>query len=409
VLSEVSTGPTQSGVDNIKHGIVPLGHNRGEYFYISRSRGQIVSLSASRHDKLHLVGLADLVYYWERTPFRNDKGGIDWLAAANHLMRAAEAVGIFDPDRIRGRGAWVDNGRSILHLGNQLLVNGDKTGLALEGSSFVYENAVPLSDVTAEPLPTNQAVKLLTICQRCDWDKPIAGRLLAGWIVAAIICGATRWRSSIWITGGAGSGKTFTMDEIIKRALGRIALYVQSKTTEAGVRQKLGSDALPVVFDEFEREDAQAKQRVQGVLDLLRQASSDTGAEIIKGTQSQNGIKRYRIRSAFCLSSINVGLEHYADETRVTVLTLVKRDPVQDKRAYEERRAKTRRIAAETLTPQFSAGLVARAVRLMPTILQNAEIFTDAVALHLGSRRIGDQLGTLLAGAHALELTLRGC
>src|SRR5688572_27534113 len=53
----------------------------------------------------------------------------------------------------------------------------------------------------------------------------------------------------------------------------------------------------------------------------------------------------------------------------------------------------------QTITPEFAAGFVARSVWLMPVILDNAKTFSKAVAVHLGSSRIGDQIGTLLAGA----------
>ena len=57
----------------------------------------------------------------------------------------------------------------------------------------------------------------------------------------------------------------------------------------------------------------------------------------------------------------------------------------------------------DTITPEFAAGLVARSVRLLPVIRANAETFARAVALHLGSRRMGDQIGALLAGAYSLH------
>ena len=104
--------------------------------------------------------------------------------------------------------------------------------------------------------------------------------------------------------------------------VGPIGLQVQSKTSEAGIRQSLQSDARPVIFDEFEREDSTAAARVQGVLDLMRQSSSESEKVILKGTQNQQAARAFRIRSCFAFCSINVAASHAADESRLTVLAL---------------------------------------------------------------------------------------
>jgi putative DNA primase/helicase len=95
--------------------------------------------------------------------------------------------------------------------------------------------------------------------------------------------------------------------------------------------------------------------------------------------------------------SVNVNLTHAADENRITVLSL-RTLPKSDPAAFE---ASLQRIA-ETITPEYCAGFVARSVKLMPVIRDNAATFAKAVAAKLGSARIGDQIGTLLAGAYSL-------
>ena len=77
-------------------------------------------------------------------------------------------------------------------------------------------------------------------------------------------------------------------------------------TTEAGLRGTLCSDAIPVIFDEFEQNDQRDKQIVQNVLALARIASSE-GGKIYKGTTT-GGANAFEIRSMFCVSSINVAL-----------------------------------------------------------------------------------------------------
>lgn len=391
----------EAGPDTAE-GIVPLGHDRGIFYYYSRSAKQVFAVPAANHSKNTLTAMASVAHFWQRGRWVNSKGAIQWDEAIDWMMQECRAIGIYDPERIRGRGAWIDNGRAVLHVGDRLIVDGRPHALMLPKSAHIYEAAKPLAGDYAAPLSTADAHRLIEICRSPTWQSGISGLLLAGFIVVAPICGGLSWRPSIWITGGAGSGKSYLKDNILAPAMGGIALLVQSKTTEAGIRQTLGSDARPVLFDEAEREDASAAVRMQGVLDLLRQSSSEGGAEIVKGSQNQTGAKRYRIRSCFALSSINVGIEHQADESRITVLALRDRDPRRAQEA-EAHFAEINRLVQETITPAFSAGLLARSVRLLPIIRANAETFARAVAVVFGSRRTGDQLGALLAGAYALH------
>ncbi len=384
-------------------GVIPLGHDKGIYFYLSRAGKQITGLKADQHTRLALCGLASGTQFWERQPhLRTDKGTLDWGLAADWLMDLCRKRGIYDPDIVRGRGAWVDGERSVLHLGDKLIVDGAPQALDLAGSGFVYEAARALKLPAEVPLDVLDARKLLKITAALRWEKPVSAKLLAGWIAIAPICGAMAWRPSVWLTGPAGSGKTWIGENIIAPTVGPLAVTVQSKTSEAGLRQMLGSDARPVLFDEAEREDQASAARMQQVLDLVRQATSESGAEIVKGSANQTGARRYRIRSAFLFQSINVGLQHQADESRVTILAL--RDGGRKPSEVDVQSFNDLKVwVAETLTPAFSAALVARSVRLIPTIRASAEVFAQAVAATVGTRRQGDQLGTLLAGAWSLN------
>jgi putative DNA primase/helicase len=400
-LDQQQSEPQQSEPAPLE-GVIPLGYDRGVYFYLSVAARQIVAIQAAQHTKNTLMGIASAAHYWERSRFVNKNGSIQWDDATDWLMTECRAVGVFDPERLRGRGAWIDNGRSVLHVGNRLIVDGQSHPLNLPSSKFVYEAAKALNSVVADPLSTRDANRLVGICQRLRWERGISGTLLAGFLAIAPICGGLVFRPSVWLTGGSGSGKTWIIGNIVRPSLAGIALQVASKTSEAGIRQKLLSDARPVLFDEAEREDQASAMRMQGVLDLVRQSSSESEAEIVKGSQNQTGAKSYRIRSCFFFSSINVGIEHQADDSRINVLAL-KPPPAKETEAEIQAFQKLTEDTISTITPEFSAALLARGVRLLPTIRANAETFARAIALHLGSRRMGDQLGALLAGAYSLH------
>jgi putative DNA primase/helicase len=380
---------------------IPLGYDAGHYYYLSPMTGQIEVLARKSHTKHELIGIADLQYYRSLKQFKGARDGLDWDAIGNFLKGVCSDVGFFNPDRVRGRGAWLDTDihtgevRAVMNLGNRLLVNGESLPLLLPGSTHIYEAARPLKYVEAPPLTKEQAGEVAELCKLFCWEKPIYGTLMAGWLAVAPICGALSYRPAIWVTGGSGSGKSTLESLIAKPLLGDIGLFLKGGTTEAGVRQKLGRDARPLWFDEAEAESQKAKGIMQGLLDLNRQSSSEGGAEIIKGTQNQAGAKTYHVKSCFAFSAINPTLDHMADENRMSVLELTSHGA--DARADFDVRVVAR--AERTITPEFCAGFVARSVWLMPVILDNAKTFSKAVAVHLGSSRIGDQVGALLAGA----------
>jgi putative DNA primase/helicase len=375
-----------------------LGYDHGTYYYLPRGTQQVMAISSDKHTKNKLIDLAPYGYWSKAFPGEN---GPRWDYAVNALMRRSQAVGVYDQSRVRGRGAWWDVDHAVLHLGDQLIVSGRSTPIMdVPPGPYIYEAAAPMPVRLGAPLAPSSAHKLVKICELITWERQISARLLAGWITIAPICGALEWRPHIWVTGAAGTGKSWIMKKLLWRLINHIGLEGQSTTTEAGVRQMLINDARPVSFDEIEGEDERARDRVQNVLTLARQASSENGAPIIKGSPLGQA-KTYRIRSAFAFASIGVGLTQQADASRVSVLSVQlvdKKDPVNVERFKE-----LEQLAGDTLTEEYVNGFNARAIKMIPVIRANARIFASAVAQRLGSQRMGDQLGALLAGAYSLH------
>lgn len=373
-----------------------VGFRGNTYYYITEGSRQVISMSAGSHSKANLLSIAPL-QYWEKN-YPSKKYSADFDMAINALIQTCKKVGPFDPELIRGRGAWWDDGRSVLHTGDKVIVDGKATDLEAFDSRFIYERQVRMRSEMGKPLSAREAVKLIQLCERCTWAQPVSGKLLAGWIFTAPICGAMKWRSHIWITGSSGSGKSFIMDNLLAKGLQDYGLNVQSATTEAGLRQYLGNDALPIIFDEAEAENARSADRMDHVMELMRQASTDTGARILKGSTGGKATA-YSIRSAFAFASIGTAVRQQADKTRICVLSL----NVDKKEGAPERFEKLKKQFADTMTEEYVQGLHARAFGMIGTIRHNAEIFAQAAEGILGSRRMGDKIGVLLAGAYALH------
>lgn len=370
-----------------------LGFDGDVFYYLPRATGQVVKLTGAQHGGSGLLRLAPLPF-WETT-FPGGRGGVNWNSAMSSLYIQQAKVGVYDPDRIRGRGAWRDNGRVVFHLGDRLIVDGQPHSvLSPPPTRYFYEQARQLDGPGPEPLSDAEAAHIQNIAERFRWEVPATFHLLLGWIVLAPVCGALAWRPHIWITGGAGTGKTTILKLFIHPLLGGIVQSATGGTTEAGLRGTLKSDAIPVVFDEFEQNEARDKAIVQNVLALARIASSE-GGKIYKGTTS-GGANSFEIRSMFCVSSINVSLVQKADVDRFCVLGL--RNAGMDKDEWREFHTAITNVC----TIDAGRALIARTVQHIPTITENAKVLAQALGRRFG-QRFGDQHGTLLAGAWSLE------
>jgi len=377
-----------------------LGYDADGYYYQPQSTGQVMRLSASAHASVNLCRLAPLPYWETLYP---SKRGVNWTAAASDLFCRQAAVGIFNPDGLRGRGVWWDRGRCVLHLGDRLVVDGQPQLITTPlASKFHYQRTAALDgsgDVL--PLSDEEALTVLTIADRFRWDVPASAFLLAGWVTLAPICGALRWRPHVWLTGGAGSGKSAILDRYVSVLLGDMRLVLVGNSTEAGIRQSLRSDALPVVLDEAESNEKADQQRIQSILALARVASSESQAATVKGTPAGE-VSRFQVRSMFLLASIATGLKQGADRRRFAQLTL--RNPAEIPQV--ERQAQWQaldRDLEQLITPEFGARLLSRTVSLLPVILRAVDVGTRVAATHFDSQALGDQYGTLLAGAWALQ------
>lgn len=381
-----------------------LGYDKDEnsrlvYYFFSFDAKAVVKLSPSSMNKANLMMLAPLNYWEDRFP-KSGSGRVDVDAATQFLMLNSHKVGTFKDKFIRGRGAWVDDGKIVIHAGDTLIVNRQLVALSSMKSRYVYEIGERLGYGTSQPLRSIESGQIIDKAKWLMWEREINAYLLAGWCVIAPFCGVLQWRPHIWVTGPAGSGKSWVMDNFVKRLIGDTGVVVQGKTTEAGVRGLLQNDARAVLFDESDVDNNNDKERIQNILSLARSASYHDGGLIGKGTQS-GASRTYTMRSCFAFSSIGVHVNQQSDRSRFTTLGLV---------SFEGQRRKEDFVGFEhdwnrIVTDDFVKALQSRTIELLPTILKNARTFADAVAAVIGQRRIGDQVGAMLAGAYSLTST----
>ena len=378
-----------------------LGFDGETYFYQPRATGQVTKLSRSGHTSTNLVSIAPLSYWETLYP---TKSGANWTQAASNLFEASANVGVYRPNRIRGRGAYIDKKHTLLHLGEEIICNGERLSILQKlpfKTNYIYQRSANIYGCGNEPpLSDEKAKEILDLANRFQWEVPASGMLLAGWVALAPICGCLDWRPHIWLTGGAGTGKSAILDRFISPLLHDMGVHVSGNTTEAGLRQTLKSDALPVGFDEAESNEKADQTRMQSILALARVASSETNAQMIKG--SPNGeVIRFHLRSMFFLSSISTALKQGADRTRFTQLTL----RTASKLNKHERAAHWEMLERDLdkiITEETAQRLISRTFSLVKVIKENIRIFSRLAGEKLDSQRLGDQYGALLAGAYSL-------
>lgn len=378
------------------------------YFYNIVAR-QMYAYTASELSDANMISLAP-INVWEGI-YAKRNGGFDGKRCLEWLTGQAYKAGAYNPDRIRGRGVWMDGDDFVAHLGEKLSING-KTEVSINSyhspGGYVYEADMGLRGVTmTDTIITREEAGLFRSCfNLLNWERDVSSALAVGWCLLAPVCGVLRWRPNIWITGPAGSGKSWVFEELVRAALGGFALAVQGETTEPGLRQLLRNNAMAVVFDEAEADDPASLARMQSILALIRTASTNDGGVTAKG--SANGqSSQYQIRSMVSMASIFPQMEKMSDRSRISVLSLKAVPRTEESKAKWEKLKEAKKTLFDKKSA-FVARLQTTVIRHLPGILETIKTMCELCAERFGNQRLGDQIGTLMAAAWWLRAYEKG-
>lgn len=369
--------------------------DRRKVWYRHRQTAQIAS--AVPYGQAELLKLAPLAHWWDTYPIKNDDGEVircNWAQAADDIARAADRAGVFEPDQVRGRGVWRDDGRTVWHLGDRLEVDGQATPLTdiKSRSQYGLMPALPI-DTTVAPLDDDHGRQILEVLKECGWQGPSDHLHLAGFVVLSNVGGALRKRPGLQVTSPYGSGKSDTIENVILHLQGGIG-RISSGSTEAGIRQLIGRDALPCTVDESEAEDGRKRE---AQLRLVR--FSYDGIPQVKGTPSGEAMT-FCLRSSLALAGINAPIDNPADRSRMAVIG--RRMMPADQWATVSRRRES------LITVEVGQQLIRRTVSNLPALLANIATMGRVISGQMASNeggRAGDTYGALLAGAHHLTST----
>jgi len=315
-------------------------------------------------------------------------------------MEAAQNKGVFsESSKMRGSGAWLDDGRIVLHCGSNLFIDGKKTDPYDIESEYIYEKSHKLLEPAAEELTDKETREFFDLCKMLSWENKLSATLFAGWCVIAPVCAMLDWRPHIQITGAAEAGKSTISDDILEKLLSSFALMTQGGVTESAIRRLLRNDARPVIIDEAENQ-GKIKQEMAKILQFARVSSS--GGMIPKTSMEKKGqVDIFTARSCFCFLGINSPLKDFADKTRFSQLHLIVNRADDAQEQFEE----IEKIIERLLTKEYARKLFTRTANNLPLLLKNIETFKKAAQTVLRSGRASKQIGTMLAGAQLLHNT----
>lgn len=387
-------GVTADEVKPLDH-IKPLGYNKGTFYFFPVACGQIMEYSATAlAQPANLSAMADWAF-WDANWNTDGKMAPKQIAhnASGDLMKECRKKRIFSLDNLRGVGVWKDGDKVVVNTGTELHVD----GIVMKPQEFdgvaVYEAGHEVFKMGDEPLKNAEAAQLREICKGFNWRDPMMGELLAGSLVLGPVSGVLDWRPHWILTGEAGAGKSTLMDSLVKVMIGRIGIFYNGASSEAGIRKKIGLSARPVVMDEFEAETKRAKDNSDAIMSLARDSSS--------GASRTNAVADVTVRSCFFLAAINPRITQTPDKQRFSTLELLR-----DTTPGAQQRWKALELQMhEVITSEYARRMFARTLTNIDTLLKNIRVFSLVAARVLGSARAGDQMGALLAASFSLTST----
>ena len=299
--------------------------------------GDIHRFKAGELNQLHFYQIAPS-FFWDEhfIPKGSRRKVVDWKAVAECVMRLCDQRGFIDiGDMLRGQGIWRDTESTnispvfVIHGGDQVYRKGlwqELTSLTSRDVFYRPERSIVLPNKEMEDDDILTGLReYIKIVRRLDWQNNISGILVGAWSILAPFCGSLDFRPHMYLSGTSGSGKSEVLKNIIEPMAGRGSLFMEGGTTEAGLRNAVNHRAIPILFDEGEKQVTQGDRGIEAILYLARSASVSNRAKIY------HAAKQYKVKTMICLCAAELALTSQADQNRFFRATL--RSPILSEKA----------------------------------------------------------------------------
>lgn len=386
---------TFSEADFIK--ITPLGtfgDKTIRHFYFSSMTNRIYQFLATEHNKNNLLQMAPKKYWGEKYGFSKDKDNVPtetplWGEIPGKLFVEQSVIGFFNPKNIRGTGPWIDNKRFVYNMGDHLLLNGERV-TNIPDSTFLYQTSPAIE---LAPIATiDECNEIIKVFYNLNYRNKEDFFYLCGWMAMSPIFNYIDWRPHVWITGSQGTGKSSVLKMISKIASDGT---VYQSVTAAAIRQHLKHDAASMIIDEAEPNSKEANKRMDEIIEVIRQCSSNSITKSLRGSATGDAIE-YNVNSCFLLGSIQTYLPTEADRSRFFQIELL---PNGDHEKWKQ--IQHQFTSVEHLAPR----LMSRMIKMAPIVRANIRLFKELLVdkKEIKTSRMADQISSALGCYYAMQ------
>lgn len=279
-----------SAVSNNKIGFKCLGYKDDKNYIWSNYRQCLFTLTQKELTQNNFLNMFGKTFMEQKYPKLSPKGqliGYDLNQISGDIIDGCVEAGIFNLKNMFGFGIFVDPNDK-----DHLIVNGEEiwgTNPKFDGKRVfgknVFANIKDLDFPKDIPVATKEETKeWFDLLGTWNYKRGRQDQLLVfGWSIVAPFAGCLNWRTHFSLTGEQGTGKS-TLQTCAGHFMGEFALVFDGQSTEAGIRQKVGSSSCAVLIDEAEADS----RKIANTLTFFRTASSS--GVVAKGTSDQTGM-----------------------------------------------------------------------------------------------------------------------
>lgn len=303
-------------------GYKALGYLEQRNYFWSNYRQELVAFTDKDINKNFFINNLGLEYLKTNYMKQNAKGentGIDISECGAEIIDGCVDSGLFDMENVHGFGIFKDPTDP-----NHLIINSHEiwgTNPKFTGERIVKHSVFKhIKDIglnEEDPVATKQeAQEYLDLINTWKYKRQEMDCLLSfGWDISAAFASVFTLSAHNSLTGRQGTGKT-TRQTVSSNFLGPLCYFLDGRSTEPGIRQKVGSNAAALIIDEQEASNANSNKLVS----FLRTAAC--GGDIAMGTTNQLGMD-FKLKLSGCIGGIVAPDFAAADRSRFITLELL--------------------------------------------------------------------------------------
>jgi len=341
--------------------------------------------------------------------WRDEEGKIQLQEAARWLVRQCRERGVWDENRQeRGYGVWAGDDGPIVHCGDAVgrwpFGPDDWRPVAaalredIDGPLWLLRprTARPANPATVKEAKNLRAALNLWSFSPLDPRAPEGlsqADALFGWLGVQLLGAWPRFRPTVNVSGGAGTGKT-TLSRLMQAAGSANAGDLLDSFSEAGLKNSLSGEARGLFLDEAEPSTDGQPGPVEKALEVLRRMATGEGSSGRKGSINGGTVSTSAVGCAYLASIFPVPLGD-AMATRTLEIRMGRLD---GRKGTTDDDLEAAIEAARAASP----GLLARALREAKRFRADVAAIKAALVETRQAPRAADLIASLAAGRRLL-------